>query len=756
MIKRISHIKKAGVFKNYRRSGNIQDFKKLNIIYGWNYSGKTTLSRLFHCLEKKKNIGSLRDSEFEFIDYDDKKIKESSVSSFGGEIRVFNTDFIKNNLSWEGEAFNPILLLGEESIEAKKEIEEKKIRVERVQEIQSTIKNVYENLEKKIEDGLTNTAKDITNKLGLVEQFTKTHLRPIFIDIKNDFISCKLEKTVREKLMAEAKISDDDKLANLDKFSATISSSELIEEAKELLTEVPEMAQTIDYLRKNQNVANWIETGLELHKEKEICEFCGNSISNERKKELLAHFSEDLRIHKEKIYRLLTRIEESKITTPQLRKTDFYKQFQKEFERQNNSLKGIIKKYNQLLNELAKTVKKKKENSFESLELPDTIEDLSDELSVAIENYNEVITSNNSYTDQFAEKKASAIQKLKKHYTACFIEEIKLPKVETKISLYKARERMLEDLQRSINREIIELEAKISNAQLGRKELNTSIERFLGRDEIKVEVVKYEDQERFILKRNDEKALNLSEGEKTAIAFSFFLTKLREIDDFEKAIVFIDDPISSLDSNHIFQVNAIIKDFFFLKKDENSSWQLTCDQLFISTHNFDFFSLLRELPKKGSPQNHLELQHSYYYVRRINEEEAIIDKLPKAIEKYTSEYHYLFKEIYDFHHSDNKSDYGVLMNIPNAVRRFVELYTYSRLPGNRSSTVDQRANKLWGQERSKRILKVFHYFSHSNNIERILKNSDLLCDIEGAVDDLMTELQQDKDHFDELVKSVGN
>ena len=116
MIKRISHIKKAGVFKNYRRSGNIQDFKKLNIIYGWNYSGKTTLSRLFHCLEKKKNIGSLRDSEFEFIDYDDKKIKESSVSSFGGEIRVFNTDFIKNNLSWEGEAFNPILLLGEESI----------------------------------------------------------------------------------------------------------------------------------------------------------------------------------------------------------------------------------------------------------------------------------------------------------------------------------------------------------------------------------------------------------------------------------------------------------------------------------------------------------------------------------------------------------------------------------------------------------------------------------------------------------------
>ncbi len=97
------------------------------------------------------------------------------------------------------------------------------------------------------------------------------------------------------------------------------------------------------------------------------------------------------------------------------------------------------------------------------------------------------------------------------------------------------------------------------------------------------------------------------------------------------------------------------------------------------------------------------------------------------------------------------------MNIPNAVRRFVELYTYSKIPGNWKSKVDDCTDKLFGKKKSKRIMKVLHYFSHSNNIERMTKNSDLICDIENAVNDLMTELKDnDKSHYTELEKSVMN
>ena len=37
-------------------------------------------------------------------------------------------------------------------------------------------------------------------------------------------------------------------------------------------------------------------------------------------------------------------------------------------------------------------------------------------------------------------------------------------------------------------------------------------------------------------------------------------------------------------------------------------------------------------------------------------------------------------------------------------------------------------------------MKVLHYFSHANNIERIAANSDLMCDIEAAVQDLIALL----------------
>lgn len=172
-------------------------------------------------------------------------------------------------------------------------------------------------------------------------------------------------------------------------------------------------------------------------------------------------------------------------------------------------------------------------------------------------------------------------------------------------------------------------------------------------------------------------------------------------------------------------------------------------QLFLSTHNFDFFGLLRELPKPK------ESNKFYYYVRRKNAVESEFEKLPKSIENYSSEYHYLFELIYNFDNSEVK-DYQELMGIPNAVRRFVELYTYSRVPGNHnSSTVDKRAEKIWGTEKSKRVLKVFHYFSHSNNIERMMKNSDLMCDIENAVTDLHNLIKSDEIHYSELVKTLN-
>ena len=72
MIKRVNKIEKFGVFKDYKRTGNIEDFKKLNIIYGWNYSGKTTLSRIIGCFNENQISTDYNQANFEILDNNSK------------------------------------------------------------------------------------------------------------------------------------------------------------------------------------------------------------------------------------------------------------------------------------------------------------------------------------------------------------------------------------------------------------------------------------------------------------------------------------------------------------------------------------------------------------------------------------------------------------------------------------------------------------------------------------------------------------
>lgn len=95
---------------------------------------------------------------------------------------------------------------------------------------------------------------------------------------------------------------------------------------------------------------------------------------------------------------------------------------------------------------------------------------------------------------------------------------------------------------------------------------------------------------RFIIKRGDKEAHNLSEGECSLISFCYFIAKIEdELNgvDHDKLIIYIDDPISSLDNNHIFFMYSLIETIV-AKKGQYG-------QLFISTHNLDFLKYLKRL-----------------------------------------------------------------------------------------------------------------------------------------------------------------
>ena len=53
MITKITKLNNFGIFHDYKWNKEIPEFKKFNLIYGCNRSGKTTVSRIFSACEKK-------------------------------------------------------------------------------------------------------------------------------------------------------------------------------------------------------------------------------------------------------------------------------------------------------------------------------------------------------------------------------------------------------------------------------------------------------------------------------------------------------------------------------------------------------------------------------------------------------------------------------------------------------------------------------------------------------------------------------
>lgn len=126
MIKDID-IEKFGLFNSYLWNHNIdgcEPFKKLNIIYGRNYSGKTTLSRIFRCIEKGELHKHYTDGKFTIRCVNDNTITHNNLQ-YTKQIRVYNEDFVKENLSWlhkEDGSIEPFAILGSKNIELESKI----------------------------------------------------------------------------------------------------------------------------------------------------------------------------------------------------------------------------------------------------------------------------------------------------------------------------------------------------------------------------------------------------------------------------------------------------------------------------------------------------------------------------------------------------------------------------------------------------------------------------------------------------------
>ena len=243
------------------------------MIYGWNYAGKTTLSRVLRSVENQALHPDYASAEFAISTHNDPPVTINSLATHSLKIRVFNSDFVKDNLSWDGEAFKPILLLGQQSIQAQQEIVKNEALLVRLREGYrrkvATIRRTDEALREK----KTDQAKVIKQTLQLVEAFTATHLNQDLSTVGSNPAEYVQTQGEVVKLL-QAGTADEKgilpKIASVDiRMSLAVPADGILV----LLAQKPSMANTIQYLAEHAEVAGWVREGLALHTDKDKCEF---------------------------------------------------------------------------------------------------------------------------------------------------------------------------------------------------------------------------------------------------------------------------------------------------------------------------------------------------------------------------------------------------------------------------------------------------------------------------------------------------
>lgn len=747
MITKINKIKDFGVFKNFSGS-SLPEFKTFNLIYGWNYSGKTTLSRVFRCLEKGKLHDDYLAATFEM---ENTTAKYDSTFAVKANIRVFNSDFVKENLKWDADNIEPIFLLGAENIELQTELKQKETDLATAEAELAEAKRLRTEKQNRINGVVTNKARDIGTLLS-IRPFDSRHLLQIIEKVKTAVATYTLSQNDFDKYKAKA-ISNEQKPPI---GEITISIADLATLKTEVETILQRQAASTNKIQKlldSNPISNWVETGKSLHDGKTECEFCGNTLPSDLMSKLNEHFSKDYDELKTDIEAKLKTLTTSKInlTIPLPAETAFYTDLHHDFRTKRSLLETEIINFNNSIASMIKDLESKRDKPFDKIEIT-AFTDNKLTLETALTNINFVIKTNDLRTTGFTTEKNASIEKLKEHFAA----EFETNETYSTIQVQLTNEQTSIDAKGvtiALQKQAITLiKSQLDETVKGAGVVNAYLKIFFGKDDIQITPTT---DKKFQLLRGTDVAKNLSEGEKTAIAFAYFTAKLEEQNNkIADTIIYIDDPISSLDSNHLFNIYSFIKNTFYEFKIDpitNKGAHATkCKQLFISTHNFDFHNLVFDW-FKGLKKD----AKDYWIIERhknSHKDESVIKQNGNLLTSFNSEYAYLFSLLHNFQ-SNPTDTYEFLYHLPNVARRFVETFlNFKYLERNK---IDESIDKLITNPiECERARKFMHYYSHNLTTDKFMRFADL-AECQAVVDIIINSVNTlDPVHLTSLKTAV--
>lgn len=785
MIAKFKTIENLAVFQNFHwdtlvkeKNGSIKEFKDINIFYGRNYSGKTTLSRIVRALELGELSNKYEDPDFTVVLKDDSEINYNNLAKHNEKVRVFNEDFVRENLKFiidPESSIEPFAILGEDNknieLEIKKLEEEVGINEEgyetglykELRDAQNLYNQKYRQKEKarnSLEKQLKDKATD--RKTGI--KYNSDKFGNQNYDIRH------LEKDINKILTADFQSITNEKQKELERlieektlnFIPELKPIELnffayLKKAKELVEKPVSQSDKIEELVKDAMLNKWVKEGRKLHKgERDTCGFCGNPITANRWEQLENHFDEESEKLEKDIDNLIENIEEEKKLINNAFKPDknhFYSKFHQELEKLMEKYNTASQKYHTALNILTKQLKQRKEdiiNNFK-FEVPG---DFSAEIINILDSYEILRNKANEFTASLEQKQKEAKESLRLQEVSDFLSTIqykdqkkKIKELEDQVKTAKTNK---DKIYNTIQKKESTIEFKkreLNDEEKGAKKVNEYLNNFFGHEYISLQALEKEKDEgkniRFEVIRDNKKAYHLSEGECSLLAFCYFIAKLEDTKtEGSKPIIWIDDPVSSLDGNHIFFIYSLLKSEIVDRK--------IFKQLFVSTHSLDFLKYLKRLGRN-------EYKNAYFLVNRKDKISELLP-MPKYLKEYITEFNYLFEQIFRCSKIDrvDDSNYTLFYNFGNNARKFLEIFLFYKYPDLDCQT--KKMEKFFGANKVPAILtdRINNEYSHLFGVLERGGFPVQVPEMNSTAKLILKRIKElDKEQYKSLMSSIG-
>ncbi|NQE51141.1 ATP-binding protein [Herbaspirillum rubrisubalbicans] len=763
MIVCINRLRQFGIFNDFSGT-KIQKFGKYNLIYGWNGTGKSTLSNLFSCFELRALIPRFKTAQFSVALEDGSTITETSLPTSSLNIHVFNQRFIHENIDWD-KSVKSILLIAKEKIDDLQKLERLKVSL---QLKRKTCEEKLSDLEKQreaLDKFLTNAAKKMKLGLQAIDTSDSYYLnydrRKLATFIQNNSKAVvKVESVLSDvEIVALTNASRPDQLPSINFQSEEIDLDYFKKAAVRIrdLIATTAVNQALQRLTDNLDIREWVQAGLELHEHhgSSSCEFCGSPLTQARTEALAAHFNKEFRDFQQRLQNAATWIETQGVPLNQFpAAAAFYREFSAEFDSLQKEYASTAAKIDKQIEEWRGALQMKiADPEKTNIEISDVSEADVTKFNSTLKSLADLIKKHNNKTSNFKFETSKSKSALELHFAAAEVQEFDYAGREEKCSNLSSEVKKDREEVETLAQQVAMIEAQLSNETIGAKEFNDVLHRFIGRSELCLHF--NQEMKGYEIIRNGvgEHDGNLSEGEKTAIAFVYFITKLKENgNNIKDTIVVVDDPVSSFDSNHLFHAYAFLR-----------TQCVEAKQLFVLTHNFTYFKLVRDWfagvnrnrSNKGKPDNccfyQLDAQPG------SPRHSSLVDA-NDSLKEYSSEYHYIFKRLYGYvNHATLNRDEAFLT--ANLARKLIESFFAFKYPKKRSDIsqlmeVGLKDCSLTTPELKEKIYRFINKYSHNDVIEI---NEDSAENLAGESQSVIGNIFQwieevDKKHFDEMVQ----